>query len=309
MPPPHISAVITCLNEEGTIERFVEQLAGALERTGQTFEIVLVDDGSRDQTFAAIRRAFERDARISAALDLMKNSGQAAAITAGLAEARGAYVLMMDSDFQLSPDDVGKLIAAAGAGADFVNGYRVDRQDALGRKLPSWLANLVMRRVAGAALRDFGCTYRLVNRRLMDAFRLGPEKVLSIPLLVSRAGRIAEVPVSHSSRAKGRSGWTFRKLWRYNADNVVVLAEPVFQFVGIAALLGAALLTLRVVLDPWLHWSVLGAVTNGLVLNAVTAAGLFLTGLVCVVGEFVVRLHRGALGRPAYVVRERLARP
>lgn len=307
-PSPRLSAVITSLNEERTLETFVGLLLAALERTGWEYEIILVDDGSRDRTFVAMTRLFQEQTRIKAALRLMKNAGQPAAITAGLAEAGGSHVLMMDSDLQLTPDDLEAFVAAARDGADIVNGYRPDRRDSVLRRLPSAGANWIMRRVAGARLRDFGCTFRLVDRSLIAAFALGPERILSIPLLVSRAGRIVEVPVRHRARPSGKSGWTFLKLWRYNADNVVLLAEPVFQWMGMASLGIAALLILRVVLDPFLHWSLLGPVTNGLVLNAIVAAALILTGLTCTVGEFVVRCHRSVLARPAYVIKERMAR-
>ncbi len=308
MPQPYISAVITCLNEENTIEDFIGSLVQALEQTGVDFEIILVNDGSTDRTFGVIEGLVSRQPRVRVGLDLMRNAGQAAAITSGLDEVKGAYVLMMDSDFQLIPDDIGGLVTAAKAGADVVNGYRLHRRDPLARRLPSWLANWVMRRLSGIHLRDFGCTFRLVNYRLIAAFRLGPEKVLSIPLLVSRAGRVAEVPVRHSTRRQGKSGWTFGKLWRYNADNVVILSEPVFQFTCLGSLVVAFLLVMRVALDPLLHWSLLGPVSNGLILNAVVAAALVVVGLLCVVGEFVVRCHRSVLARPAYVVRHRVSR-
>jgi glycosyltransferase involved in cell wall biosynthesis len=308
MSQPYLSAVITCFNEENTISLFIESLIVALDRTQLDYEIILVNDGSADQTFAAISRLFQCHASIVVALDLMKNAGQAAAITAGLAEAKGSYILTMDSDLQLIPDEIELFIAAAKAGADMVNGYRVHRQDALNRKLPSAVANWVMRRVAGTELRDFGCSFRLINHRLIQAFELGPGKILSIPLLVSRVGRIVEVPVSHRARARGKSGWKFQKLWRYHTDNMMVFAEPVFQWTGLALLGVAALIILRILLDPLLHWIFLGSVTNGLILNAIVAAALVVTGLLCIVGEFVVRCHRSVLARPAYIVRERLDR-
>ena len=308
MSQPYLSAVITCLNEENSIEAFIESLVVALDRTQLDYEIILVNDGSTDNTFAAITRLLRLHSCIPVALDLMKNTGQAAAITAGLAEARGSYVLMMDSDLQLMPDDVELFVAAAKAGADLINGYRVRRQDSLSRKLPSIVANLVMRRVTGTKLKDFGCTYRLVNRRLIQAFRLGPERILSIPLLISCVGRIADVPVRHRARLKGKSGWTFQKLWRYHTDNMIVLAQPIFQWTGFASIGVATLLIVRVMLDPLLHWSLLGSVTEGLILNAVVASVLVLIGLLCMVGEFVVRCHRSVLACPAYVIRARLAR-
>lgn len=309
MSQPYLSAVITCFNEEATIETFINLLIEALNGTRVDYEIILVNDGSADATFAVLERLVQRHARIKVAIDLMANAGQAAAITAGLVETCGDYVLMMDSDLQLVPGDVGRLIEACRGGADIATGYRRDRQDALRRTLPSLLANWVMRRVSKKPLRDFGCTFRLVSRPLIDAFKFGPERVLSTPLLISCAGRVVEVPVEHRARPHGKSGWTFRKLWRYQADNMVVLAEPVFQAVGLSSLGVAILLVARVMLDPLLHWSLLGTVSNGLVLNIVLAGTLMLTGLVCVVGEFVVRCHRSVLARPAYVVRRRIIRP
>lgn len=308
MPRPYISAVITCLNEEKTIGTFVEQLVEALDGTGVSYEVVLVDDGSKDQTFATISKLMIRYRNLAIGLELMKNAGQVAAITAGMAETTGEYVLMMDSDLQLDPHDIGLLIAEAKRGADIVNAYRQHRKDPWSRKVPSLLANWVMRKISETNVRDFGCTFRLVDAKLVSAFKLGPERLLSIPLLISRAGRIREVAVSHRPRPHGKSGWTFRKLWRYNADNVVILCEPLFQGVGFTSLAVAFLLVLRVVLDPVLHWAILPAVSPGLILNAVAATGLVLAGLLCVVGEFVVRCHRSVLARPGYVVRQRVTR-
>jgi undecaprenyl-phosphate 4-deoxy-4-formamido-L-arabinose transferase len=309
MPKPFLSAVITCLNEEGTIEGFVDSLVGALDRTQLEYEIILVNDGSADRTFEIIARLLNRHDSIRVGLDLMKNSGQAAAVTAGMAEAWGDYVLMMDSDLQLFPEDVDQLIGAAKDGADIVNGCRRPRHDPFLRKLFSAGGNWVMKRVAGTELGDLGCTYRLVDRRLIQAFELGPRRILSIPLLISRAGRIAEVAVRHRARPHGRSGWTLRKLWGYQADNMVVLAEPVFQWIALTSLAFAVLLVVRVALDPVLHWSLLGSITPGLILNAIAAAALVEVALLCVIGEFVVRCHRSVLARPAYVVRKRISRP
>jgi hypothetical protein len=143
---------------------------------------------------------------------------------------------------------------------------------------------------------------------LIQAFHLGPERILSIPLLISRAGRVAEVPVRHNARAHGKSGWTLKKLWRYHADNMVVLAEPVFQWTGLASLAMGVTLVLRVALDSGLHFSVFRIVTNGLILNAIVSGTLILAGLQCILGEFVVRCHRSVLARPAYVIRSRLCR-
>jgi len=308
MTKPFISAVITCLNEERTIELFVDSLIRALDRTQDRYEIVLVNDGSTDRTFDAITRLFERHSCIQAGLDLMRNSGQAAALTAGIGEASGEYVLMIDSDLQLSPEDVGLLIAAAKEGADMVNGYRYSRQDPRFRKACSIIANWVMRRVGRTRLRDLGCTFRLINRALIQAFELGPDRTLSIPLLLSRAGRVVEVPVRHKMRPEGQSGWTLRKLWSYQADNMVVLAEPLFQWVALASIVAVFLLLVRVALDPFLHWRLFGNVTSGLLLNSVAASTLLVVSLMCIVGEFVVRCHHSVLGRPAYVVRRRLSR-
>jgi len=116
MSQPYLSAVITCLNEEKTIESFMDGLVRALDSLGVNYEVILVDDGSVDRTFPVISGLLQRHPRIQAGLELMKNSGQVAAITAGVCEARGEYVLMMDSDLQLDPADIGLLMAAARSG-------------------------------------------------------------------------------------------------------------------------------------------------------------------------------------------------
>src|SRR5829696_7678987 len=149
---PELSVVVTVLNEERAVEELHRRTVAALD--GRPFEIVFVDDGSTDGTFAALERLHERDPRVRA-VRLKRNFGQHPAMHAGLVRARGDVVLTMDGDLQNSPADLPKLVAAVEAGADVASGRRPVRQDSWGRTLPSKLINGMLRRFTSADISDF----------------------------------------------------------------------------------------------------------------------------------------------------------
>jgi glycosyltransferase involved in cell wall biosynthesis len=134
---PEISAVITCYFEEVSIEEFHARLSSTLKSTGRAYEIIFVNDGSTDATFDKLKTIFNIDPRVTVIMDLFRNSGQAAAITAGLERARGDIILLMDSDLQLSPEELPLLLTEYDKGADIVTGYRKNRKDSLRRIIPS----------------------------------------------------------------------------------------------------------------------------------------------------------------------------
>ena len=300
---PLLSAVIACHFEEHSIDEFHARLMAALEATGRRYEIVYVNDGSTDGTLRALEAIFERSLPVSAVIDLFRNAGQAAALTAGTTFAVGDILLYMDSDLQLDPEDLPRLLAAYDEGADVVSGYRENRRDSLARTIPSRLANRVMRRVARADLRDFGCTFKLVDARLMRGFDVGPHKPIRLPYLIAAAGRTREVPVAHHARRYGRSGWTFPKLFRYWMDSLVGASERPFQWLSGALLLVGILFIVRVAVNLLWPFSLLGEVTNGLLLNAVVLSFLIGVGVSAAIGEYVLRSYFLLLQHPAYVVR------
>ncbi len=305
---PEISAVITCYFEEKTIEKFHAGLSQALEATGRPYEIIFVNDGSTDGTFEKLKAIYDKDPHVSAILDLFKNAGQAAAITAGLAEARGSIVLSMDSDLQLDPADLGALLAEYDKGNDVVSGFRKDRKDSLRRIVPSKIANMIMRKASNTTFRDFGCTFKLYNAKLIRAFDLGPMHVFNPVTVIAKAQRCAEVPVRHYPRPHGKSGWTFTKLWNYQMEHIVGLSERLFQYMALFAALLAALFSLRVAAGYFTPFRVLNTVSTGLVLNVLTIFFLFLFSALCIVGEFSIRSFLALRQIPKYIVRDRITR-
>jgi undecaprenyl-phosphate 4-deoxy-4-formamido-L-arabinose transferase len=303
-PRPEFSVVVTCHFEEDSIDAFHGRLRRTLDGLGRSHELILVNDGSTDGTLARLRAIFERDRSVSVLLDLYKNSGQAVAITAGCVEARGRNVVLIDSDLQLDPEDLPRLVAEFDKGFDVVSGYRVDRQDSLWRRAASRLANVVMRRVSRAPFRDFGCTFKILDGRLVRAFEPGPLRPLRPPYLIAAAQRCSELPVSHHARPHGHSGWTLDKLLAYNMDNVVGLSRRPFQMLSTLCFLAGLLLVLRVLVSPLLPGPILGEVSNGLLLNALVVSLLLIVGVSSLIGEYVLRTYLTSQSMPAYIVRK-----
>ena len=160
---PDVSLVVPVFNEERTIEQVVAQAIEVLEGDSRTFEVIVVDDGSRDATWATIERLHARDARVKA-VRFKRNFGQHPAMHAGLVRARGDIVVTMDGDLQNQPSDLPKLIGAVANGADVASGRRKGREDSWGRTLPSKLINGMLRRFTSADITDFGCAYNAYSR-------------------------------------------------------------------------------------------------------------------------------------------------
>ncbi|MEI8373581.1 MAG: glycosyltransferase family 2 protein [Planctomycetota bacterium] len=305
---PDFSVITTCYYEEATIERFHAQLHAALESLGRSYEIILVNDGSTDGTFAKIRSIFQQDSHVHVALDLFKNAGQQAAITAGICHARGRAIVLMDSDLQLTPEELPRLVSEYDKGYDVVTGYRKNRQDSLLRTIPSRLANTIMRKASDSTFRDFGCTFKIYNARLVRAFELGPNRIFSNIDLISKAQRCCEVPVSHFPRPHGKSGFTFAKLWRYNTDNLVILSERPFQYLAVICLVLSMLFILRIIGGFVAPFEILSQVTTGMLLNAIVVGLLVTLATLSVLGEFAIRSFLFSRGLPRYIVREIIER-
>lgn len=305
---PDFTVVITCFNEELSIGEFSSRLFMTLADIDATFEVVFVDDGSRDGTLACLLEAFRTEPLVSAVVSLMSNAGQAAAITAGIGAARGRNFVFMDSDLQLDPEDLPRLIAEFRAGNDVVSGYRVGRKDAFRRRVYSKVANTILRKALGVPFRDFGCTFKVIDGRLVRAFNLGPRNLLRLIDITAASRRCSEIPVKHHERRFGHSGWTLFRLIDLQTDNVVVMMKRPFQYVAAAAAIAGALLLLRVALDAFYPIRVLDDVTNGLLLNAIIVSLLIVATIQALTGELVIRSHESLRSVPAYIIRELITR-
>ncbi len=303
--PPKVdfSVVIGCYFEERSIDEFYERLSKTLAALGRSYEIILINDGSADKTFEKLETIFREAPHVTAVIDLFKNTGQANAKTPGVMLAQGKGIVLIDSDLQLDPEELPKLVAKFDEGYDLVTGYRENRKDPLARMLPSKLANMIMRQASNSNLRDFGCTFKIYDARLVRAFDFGPFKPWRSVPVIAQAQRIAEVPVSHHARRFGRSGWTFQKLFAYNMENIVNLSQRPFQLLGAFCLLLSLLLGLRVAMAYVSPITILPKVTNGLLLNALVIGVLSILSVLAATGEFVIRNFIIGQKTPAFIVR------
>ena len=196
---PAVSVIVPVFNEEENISILQSELRAALD--GLDYEIVFVDDGSVDCTVERIETAPN-----VLLIRFEKNTGQSAALYAGLQAARGANAVLIDGDLQNDPADIPRLLAEIARGADLVCGYRINRQDTLVKRLTSWIANAVRSRFTKDGVRDTGCTLKAVRRECVSA--LVPFKGMHrfIPALLKGAGyRVVEIPVNHRPRRFGQS--------------------------------------------------------------------------------------------------------
>ena len=301
---PDFSIVTTCYFEEQSIDEFYSRLRKTAESLGRPYEMVMVNDGSTDGTFARLKHFYETDPNVTTVVDLYRNAGQVNAMTAGLTQTRGKAIVFIDSDLQLDPEELPLLVAEFDKGFDIVSGYRKNRQDGLLRRIPSILANVVMRRVARHKLRDFGCTFKIYDANLVRAFELGPFKPWVTAYIFSRAQSCKEVPVSHHARKYGESGWTLRKLVSFYMDHLVGLSERPFQWMSAFCLAFAFLFLVRIAFAWTVPLTVLPEVTSGMILNAIAFGLLITLAVLSAIGEYVMRSFLMAQKYPAYVVRE-----
>ena len=301
---PEFSVIISCYYEEKSIDEFHSRLSEAMNKLERSYEIVFVNDGSTDKTFGKLKMIYDKDPHVTTIIDLFKNAGQAAAVTAGITHARGKSFVLLDSDLQLDPEELPLLVSEFDKGLDIVSGCRKNRKDSIFRIIPSKIANLIMRKVSKSDFTDFGCTFKIINGKLVRGFDFGPYKTLSTPNLIAKAQRCVEVPVTHHPRKYDKSGWTFKKLFAYNMDNIVCISQRLFQIIGILCFFFAFLFIIRIALSVVFDFSILPDVTLGLLLNAVIISLFTVISVLCLIGEFVIRNFVVLQRHPAYIIRE-----
>ncbi|MDD8030221.1 MAG: glycosyltransferase [Acidobacteriota bacterium] len=220
---PQVSIVVPFYNEEGNVEEMHRRLKAVLEQTGRTYEIIYVDDGSRDRTYEMLRAIYQRDPAVRV-IKLRRNFGQTAGLQAGFDHVRGDVIISMDGDLQHAPEEIPQFLAKIDKGYDIVSGWRVDRKDnALFRKFPSKVANRMMGRLVKVKIHDFGTTYKAYRREVISSIRLFGELHRFIPALISREGfKITEIPISNINRLKGKSNYGISRVKRVFFDLITV---------------------------------------------------------------------------------------
>ena len=218
-----LSIVVPLYNEVGTLHELHRRLTEVVLLLGLDAEIVYVDDGSRDATWATVEAIGEHDSRVHA-IRLARNYGQTAALAAGFDAARGDVIVAMDGDLQHEPEEIPKLLAKLDEGYDVVSGWREHRVDGYWtRRLPSKIANWLMSKLSGVSLHDFGTTFKAYRAPVIKRIRLYGDLHRFIPALTSWNGaRIAEVPIKNIPRPQNASNYGLSRTWRVMADLLTV---------------------------------------------------------------------------------------
>ncbi len=309
-----ISVVIPVFNEEGSVGELARRLVEVLSGMGMTWEVIFVDDGSRDRTPEILREAIRGEPRLKL-VRFRRNFGQTAALAAGFDFASGEIVVTMDGDLQNDPADIPRLVGKIGEGYDLVNGWRVKRQDAfLTRRLPSMIANGLISWITGVRLHDYGCTLKAFRHEVVKMVNLYGELHRFIPAIASGFGvEVAELPVNHHPRTTGRSKYGLFRTVKVVLDLITVKfllsysTRPIHVF-GLIGLISGAL---GVGLGGWLSWQRLF-----MHLPLANRPALFLAILLVLVGvqfvtigllaELQTRIYHESQQRPTYTVRETL---
>jgi undecaprenyl-phosphate 4-deoxy-4-formamido-L-arabinose transferase len=305
-PTPDISVVVTLLDEERSVDELYERTIRALDSLGRPYEVVFVDDGSQDGTFACLERIHERDGRVRA-VRFKRNFGQHPAMHAGLARARGDIVVTMDGDLQNAPEDIPRLVAAVEAGSDVASGRRNARRDSWGRTLPSRLINGMLRRFTGVEISDFGCAFNAYRRSAFEPMlpAIGRQKFTKA-LVLSGGASVVEVDVSHAPR-HGRSRYSSLRLTRLALHVLAGFWPQPIQWIGIA--LGVVCTLFALALGGYgVWWWVDHANFPGPLFGGV--AVIFVLGvqgfILALVGEYLGRIQKQVEGRPLYTIEREL---
>ncbi|MCK9283630.1 MAG: glycosyltransferase [Rhodocyclaceae bacterium] len=304
MTTPEISIVIPVYNEEAGLQTLFDRLYPALDVLKTTYEVIFVNDGSRDRSAALLREQFQKRPDVTRAILLAANAGQHMAIMAGFEHARGQIVVTLDADLQNPPEEIGKLVEKMHAGHDYVGSIRRKRQDNWFRTWASKAMNRLRERITRIKITDQGNMLRAYGRNVIDAINSCKEVSTFIPALAyTFAMRPTEVVVEHEERAAGESKYSLYSLIRLNFDLMTgfsLVPLQWFSMLGIAVSLGSAALFVLLIVRRL----ILGPEAEGLF--TLFALMFFLIGLalfgIGLLGEYVGRVYLQVRHRPRYLI-------
>jgi glycosyltransferase involved in cell wall biosynthesis len=313
---PQISVVIPLYNETENVLDLQRELRATLDSLGRTYEVLLVDDGSRDGTGEKLAALEAADPRLRV-LRLRRNFGQTAAFSAGFDHARGDVVVTSDGDLQNDPADIPRLLAKLEEGFDIVCGWRKRRMDSVSKRLPSWFANRIISWATGVHLHDYGCSLKALRAEVVRGLRLYGEMHRFIPAVASWMGvKVAEIEVNHRPRTRGSSKYGLGRTVRVLLDlfTVKFLLSYGTRPAHLFGLMGLTCGGSGFVILAYLSYIRLFEATpiGGRPLLLLGAL-LFLTGVILVnfglMGELLVRTYHESQDKPIYVLLERRNNP
>ncbi len=309
---PQVSVVIPVFNEEQNLQELLTRCLKICGDMGESFELVLVDDGSSDASPQIIAEAAEQNADRIVGVLLNRNYGQHAAVMAGFAECRGAVVVTLDADLQNPPEEIPTLVHTIQRGFDVVGSVRTPRRDPVFRRVASRIVNYAARKATGVMMNDYGCMLRAYRRSVIDAMLQCQERSTFIPILAnSFARRTTEIEVRHAERSRGDSKYSLWKLVNLQFDLLTSMTTFPLRLLtvlgGITSILGVGLgmflLVMR--LSYGAEWAAQGVFTLFAVLFIFTGAEFVGMGLL---GEYIGRIHHDVRARPRYFVHQVIGR-
>ena len=307
-----VSIVIPLYNEQDNIPTLYEQLTAVLSALGRSYEILIVDDGSKDKSYDLLKELHEKDPHIHV-IRFRRNFGQTAAFSAGFEYARGEVIITMDADLQNDPADIPRMLAKMDEGYDVVSGWRVDRKDPyLSRRLPSMIANRLISETTSVHLHDYGCSLKAYRADVVKNINLYGELHRFIPAIASWQGTcIAELPVNHRARKFGKSKYGISRTVRVFLDMLTVRfllsysTRPLHVFgtlglvtAGLGLLFAVYLAFVKVVLDQSIGNRPLLMLA---VLLIVIGVQMITMGLL---GEMMARTYHETQGKRIFVIRD-----
>jgi glycosyltransferase involved in cell wall biosynthesis len=311
---PELSLIVPVYNEEENLPLLYDAIRAALEPLARPWEVIFVDDGSRDQSISVLTGLFRRDPLHVRVIEFRRNFGQTAAIAAGLDHARGEVVILLDADLQNDPADIPMMLAKLDEGYDLVSGWRRKRKDnALTRNLPSHMANWLISRVTGVHLHDYGCTLKAYRRDVLEGFHLYGEMHRFIPVFAHSVGaHITEVEVNHHPRKFGKAKYGLERTLKVVLDLFTVKflldysSKPIYLFGGT----GMALMFLGLADLLYLFirrfWGVPAATSPLLLVGIMFAIMGFQSILMGLIAELLVRTYHESQSKTTYRIRNML---
>jgi undecaprenyl-phosphate 4-deoxy-4-formamido-L-arabinose transferase len=312
-PVPEISLVIPVYNEEQVLGALFARLYPALDALGRSYEVIFVDDGSRDRSVAILREQFESRPEVTRVVLFAANFGQHRAILAGFAHARGRHLITLDADLQNPPEEIPRVLAELDAGHDYVGTIREQRRDVAWRRWASRLINQLRERTTRIRITDHGSMFRGYARSIVDAINQCSENNTFVPMLAyTFASRPTEINVRHEERGAGESKYSVYRLIKLNFDLMTGFSTVPMQlysamgfFVSLLSILfGIALVVRRLIWGPVeAEQGIFTLFALAFLLIGVTLFGLGL------LGEYVGRIYEEVRRRPRYIVGAVLERP
>ena len=309
MNKPEISIVIPVYNEQEVLEKLYARLMPVMDSLKKTYEIIFVNDGSRDKTEQILREFHNRRPDNIRVINFNTNYGQHMAIMAGFENVRGEKIITLDADLQTPPEEIPKFITAMDEGHDVVGGFREYRKDRIWRKFVSKLHNIFRAYIIPQIkMKDEGCMLRAYKRNIVDLMvASGETKTFISALALIYAENPTDIPVKHEPRGAGKSHYSFYKLIRYNFDLVTNFSLVPIQFFTLLGIVISFFSTILVIY-MFIRRLVIGPEAQGVfTLFAIMflLVGMCLLGL-GIVGEYIGRIYQEVLKRPRFVIKNKL---